>query len=68
MNKKTENKAVSPWQFADFQSYAAAQKRASETYLDRDKFASMMLVNTAKAGVFSADRAVREYADNIWHL
>lgn len=53
---------------ADFQSYAAAQKRASETYLDRDKFASMMLVNTAKAGVFSADRAVREYADNIWHL
>ena len=53
---------------ADFQSYAAAQKRASETYLDRDKFASMMLVNTAKAGIFSSDRAVREYADNIWHL
>ena len=53
---------------ADFRSYAAAQKRASETYLDRDKFASMMLVNTAKAGIFSSDRAVREYADNIWHL
>ena len=53
---------------ADFQSYAAAQKRASETYLDRDRFASMMLVNTAKAGIFSADRAVREYAERIWTL
>lgn len=53
---------------ADFESYAAAQKRASEAYLDKDRFASMMLVNTAKAGVFSADRAVREYAERIWTL
>ena len=26
------------------------------------------LVNIAKAGIFSADRAVKEYADNIWYL
>ena len=53
---------------ADFQSYADAQKKASETYLDTDRFASMMLVNTAKAGTFSSDRAVREYAGRIWNL
>ena len=53
---------------ADFQSYADAQKKASETYLDTDRFASMMLVNTAKAGIFSSDRAVREYAGRIWNL
>jgi starch phosphorylase len=28
----------------------------------------MSLVNIAKAGIFSADRAVMEYADNIWKL
>ncbi len=28
----------------------------------------MSLVNTAKAGIFSADRAVKEYADRIWHI
>ena len=50
------------------ESYADAQKKASETYLDTDRFASMMLVNTAKAGIFSSDRAVREYAGRIWNL
>lgn len=53
---------------ADFASYAAAQKRASDTYLDKDRFAAMMMTNTAKAGIFSADRAIQEYADRIWKL
>ena len=34
----------------------------------RTAFTAMSLVNIAKAGIFSADRAVREYAENIWHL
>ena len=38
-----------------------------KVYKDTMKFANMSLVNTAKAGIFSADRAVKEYADNIWH-
>ncbi|MDY3304907.1 MAG: glycogen/starch/alpha-glucan phosphorylase, partial [Clostridia bacterium] len=52
---------------ADFDSYVKAQQRVSETYKDKDKFGNMSLVNIAKAGVFSADRAVMEYAKNIWH-
>ncbi|MBQ7599772.1 MAG: glycogen/starch/alpha-glucan phosphorylase [Clostridia bacterium] len=53
---------------ADFADYARAQKLVSETYLDREKFMKMSLVNIAKAGIFSADRAVLEYADRIWRM
>ncbi len=53
---------------ADFTDYARAQRVVSETYLDQKKFRNMSLVNTAMAGIFSSDRAVEEYAKNIWYL
>lgn len=53
---------------ADFDSYVKAQNRVSDVYKNADKFTDMSLVNIAKAGIFSADRAVKEYADNIWNL
>lgn len=53
---------------ADFGDYARAQKVVSETYKNREKFMQMSLVNIAKAGIFSADRSVKEYADKIWKL
>ena len=53
---------------ADFQDYARAQRDVSNTYPNRQAFAAMSLTNIAKAGVFSADRAVEEYAQRIWHL
>lgn len=53
---------------ADFNSYRQAQERVASTYLDRNKWNSMSLVNIAKAGMFSADRAVREYAERIWNI
>jgi starch phosphorylase len=53
---------------ADFADYARAQKEAGEAYLDRNRFLSMSLCNIAKAGIFSADRSVMEYADNIWKM
>ena len=53
---------------ADFADYARAQQVVSQTYLDTQRFGSMSLVNIAKSGIFSADRAVKEYADNIWYL
>lgn len=52
---------------ADFEDYQRAQKRISETYNDRDRWNQMSLLNIAGAGVFSADRAVADYARNIWH-
>ena len=53
---------------ADFESYREAQAYASKTYADTLKWQKMSLMNIANAGIFSADRAVDEYAKNIWHL
>ena len=52
---------------ADFADYRAAQKKVEELYLDKDKWNKMSLLNIAGAGHFAADRAVKEYAENIWH-
>lgn len=54
--------------FADFSAYVEAQKLVEQTYRDKRKFTNMSLVNIAKAGLFSADRAVKEYCDNIWKM
>ncbi|MDD7428251.1 MAG: glycogen/starch/alpha-glucan phosphorylase, partial [Oscillospiraceae bacterium] len=53
---------------ADFDAYQIAQQYVSECYKDRDKWNRMSLHNIAGAGIFSADRAVDEYARNIWKL
>ena len=53
---------------ADFSDYCREQEVVAKTYTDRRKFAEMSLVNIAKAGIFSSDRSVREYADKIWDL
>ena len=53
---------------ADFADYRKAQQRASALYNDRKVWGKMSLVNTAKSGIFSADRSVEEYAKNIWNL
>lgn len=53
---------------ADFDAYCAAQKQSAETYCDRGVWGRMALLNTAKSGIFSADRAVRDYANTIWHV
>ena len=53
---------------ADFQAYSQAEKRMAETYRDQTAWNRMSLHNIARSGVFAADRAVAEYADNIWHV
>ncbi len=53
---------------ADFADYVRAQEDAANAYKSKLDFARMSLVNIAKAGIFSSDRAVKEYADNIWHI
>lgn len=53
--------------FADFTDYCKAQRRATEFYRDADKFSKMSLNNIAAAGIFSSDRSIKEYAENIWN-
>ncbi len=52
---------------ADFHSYKQARKKAELLYGDTAGWNRMGLVNTAMAGRFAADRAIREYAENIWN-
>ncbi len=40
----------------------------AETYRRPDPWNRMSLHNIARSGIFAADRAVAEYADNIWHV
>lgn len=53
---------------ADFDAYKKAQQAVGDAYRDRDRWNRMSLVNIAKSGIFSADRAVKEYAERIWHI
>jgi starch phosphorylase len=52
---------------ADFESYRGAQQKAERLYADQKAWNRMSLINTASAGRFAADRAIRDYAGNIWH-
>ena len=52
---------------ADFKDYRRAQADLQKLYGDREKWAQMSLKNTANSGIFSADRAVLDYARDIWH-
>jgi len=52
---------------ADFEDYCRAQTLSGEVYRDRDRFTRMALLNTAGSGVFTSDRAIEDYARDIWH-
>ncbi len=53
---------------ADFADYRTAQKKATELYNNKEVWSKMSLVNTAKSGIFAADRSIKDYAENIWHI
>ncbi|MGN1169673.1 MAG: glycogen/starch/alpha-glucan family phosphorylase, partial [Acutalibacteraceae bacterium] len=52
---------------ADFADYKRIQQDAERLFKDKDRWNRMMLMNIAGAGRFAADRAVDEYAEDIWH-
>jgi starch phosphorylase len=51
---------------ADYSSYAACQNRVDEAYRDPLAWTRMSIMNTARSGKFSSDRAIQEYCDRIW--
>ena len=52
---------------ADFKDYRRAQADLQKLYADRETWARMSLKNIANSGIFSADRAVLDYARDIWY-
>ena len=52
----------------DFESYRQAQRRIDSLWAEQGKWWRMSVTNTAHCGWFSADRAIGEYAERIWHV
>ncbi len=53
---------------ADYQAYIDCQGEVSKAYQDQDKWVRMSILNSARMGKFSSDRAVKEYCDQIWNI
>ena len=51
---------------ADFAGYVACQQRVSAAWRDPEGWTRMSILNTARSGKFSSDRAIGEYCDDIW--
>ena len=53
---------------ADYTAYVACQERVSAAWQDKENWTRMSILNTARSGKFSSDRAIREYCDEIWNV
>ena len=53
---------------ADYQSYVECQEKVSQAYQDGDRWTRMSIMNVARIGKFSSDRAIREYCQDIWKV
>jgi glycogen phosphorylase len=53
---------------ADYQSYLDCQDKVSEMWRDQDLWTRMSILNVARIGKFSSDRAIQEYCQDIWKV
>jgi starch phosphorylase len=53
---------------ADYASYVECQERVSAAWRDPETWTRMSILNTARSGKFSSDRAIAEYCDDIWNV
>jgi starch phosphorylase len=53
---------------ADYASYIEAQDRVGNLYQNQDEWTRLAILNVANMAKFSSDRAIGDYAKNIWHV
>lgn len=51
---------------ADFPSYLECQERVSQLFRNPQEWTRMSILNVARIGKFSSDRAIQEYCDQVW--
>lgn len=52
----------------DFESYLEAQSTIDKEFKDQDNWVRKSIICVANMGFFSSDRAIQEYAENIWNI
>lgn len=53
---------------ADYASYIETQDRVAKLYHNQEEWTRMAILNVANMAKFSSDRAIGDYAKNIWHV
>lgn len=53
---------------ADYSTYIECQNRVSQAYRDQEWWTRTSILNVARMGTFSSDRAIREYCRDIWNV
>ncbi len=53
---------------ADYAAYESCQQQVSAAWRDSEAWTRMSILNTARSGKFSSDRAIAEYCDDIWNV
>ncbi len=53
---------------ADYTSYINCQDKVTDVYRDEGRWTKIAILNVARSGKFSSDRAIREYAEKIWKI
>jgi starch phosphorylase len=53
---------------ADFELFKEAQEKVFEDYKDKKKWAKKCFANLYSSGVFSSDRTIKQYSDEIWNI
>ncbi|HLM47665.1 MAG TPA: glycogen/starch/alpha-glucan phosphorylase, partial [Myxococcaceae bacterium] len=53
---------------ADFAAYAARQQEVALAYKDQDTWLRKAILNVAQSGIFSSDRTIKQYAEEIWRV
>lgn len=53
---------------ADYKSYIDCQEKVSKAWADQKQWTRLSVLNVARMGKFSSDRAIREYCRDIWKI
>jgi starch phosphorylase len=53
---------------ADYADYIRCQAEVDRTWHNRNTWARMSILNSARSGKFSSDRSIAEYCDEIWNV
>ena len=53
---------------ADYEAYLRKQKVVENAFRDKEEWTRKAIINTARVGKFSSDRAILQYAEEVWNL